>query len=168
MTLAIRFARTRDGHTALTCTRADGTTTWQHQRQGFFALHDLTHYAVETTLGLGSAFYGLLARGWNITDFGTPWPRGKIPADALDDAMLAESIVGMLDIERASGESMTADELNEWLVKKLAAQGMTLSRPVSDEELARIRSSFWDLRMRWAAVGPGEALELTFPVSVMA
>ena len=33
-------------------------------------LHDLIHYVVETTLGYREAFFGLLAAGWDIQDFG--------------------------------------------------------------------------------------------------
>lgn len=51
--LLIRITKNRDGSAALSCGRADGSVTWQRHRgpRGqFFALHDLTHYAVETTL----------------------------------------------------------------------------------------------------------------------
>ena len=62
--LVIRIKKKSDGSAALTCTRADGTVTWQRQdgQLGtFFPLHDLTHYAVERVLDLPRAFYGLLA-----------------------------------------------------------------------------------------------------------
>ncbi|MDX1547565.1 MAG: hypothetical protein R3247_11285, partial [Rhodothermales bacterium] len=54
--LLIRFSRKRDGSTVLRCERADGSVTWQRRTgptAAFFAAHDLGHYAVETTLGLG-------------------------------------------------------------------------------------------------------------------
>ena len=38
----------------LRCVRADGSATWQKQTDrhaAYFALHDLTHFAVETELG---------------------------------------------------------------------------------------------------------------------
>ena len=60
--LVIRIKKKTDGSAALSCTRADGSVTWQRQdgKLGlFFPLHDLTHYAVETTLGFSRAFYGL-------------------------------------------------------------------------------------------------------------
>ncbi|MDF2775439.1 MAG: hypothetical protein K0S86_4940, partial [Geminicoccaceae bacterium] len=71
--LRIRIKKNADGSAALTCIRADGSVTWQRQEgaQGrFFPRHDLTHFAVETTLGHRRGFYGLVAEGWNITDFG--------------------------------------------------------------------------------------------------
>src|SRR6476659_9963737 len=98
--LVVRLKKHADGTSSLACTRADGSTTWQKngdRTSTFFPLHDLTHFAVESTLRCKRGFYGLLAEGWNITDFGHPWPRGRIPADAEP----AEVIVGCLDRERA-------------------------------------------------------------------
>src|ERR1051325_8090044 len=110
--LIIRIKKNRDGTAALSCTRADGSTTWQKQNGAHarcFPRHDLTHYAVETVLGFRRGFYGLVAEGWDMSDFGSPWPRGKLPADAEP----AELIVGFLDVERASGVRATAEDFNE-------------------------------------------------------
>ena len=100
--IVIRIKKGTDGRTALSCTRADGTTTWQRQQGGqaaFFPKHDLTHYAVETALGLRQGFYGLVSAGWDFSDFGSPWPRGKLPPEA----NISEMIVGFFDLERSSG-----------------------------------------------------------------
>src|SRR5256885_9526625 len=59
--ITIRIKKNPDGRRSLSCTRADGTTTWQRQEGGqaaFFPRHDLTHYAVETVLAHRSGFYG--------------------------------------------------------------------------------------------------------------
>jgi hypothetical protein len=40
----------------------------QHRNAAFFALHDLTDFAVESTLGFRCGFYGLAAQGWEIED----------------------------------------------------------------------------------------------------
>lgn len=77
--LIIRIRKNADGSAILSCLRADGSVTWQRQtgtHGRFFPIHDLTHYAVETVLGHRRGFYGLVAEGWNVTDFGAPWPRG--------------------------------------------------------------------------------------------
>ena len=152
--LTIRIKKHRDGTAALTCTRADGSSTWQRQRgaqAAFFPRHDLTHYAVETTLGHRRGFYGLVAEGWDLGDFGAPWPRGRIPADAEP----AEQIVGFLDLERASGATWSAAELNEKLI------GFGDAR-VTDAQLVEIRARMRELFARWDAVPPGESLELPF------
>ena len=52
------------------CTRPDGSVVWQKQPKhgAHFALHDLTHFAVETTFQYNRGFYGLLAEGWDFDD----------------------------------------------------------------------------------------------------
>lgn len=158
--MLIRLLKKRDGTNVLSCVRADGTSTWQHQRGDFFAPHDLTHFAIETTLGLQHAFYGLLASGWDMTDFGAPWPRGPLPPDAL----WTEHLAGGFDVERASGVQTNADELNAWLVTAFANNGVVLHRAVTEEELARIRVTAQSLIAQWRAVARGKALELTFEI----
>jgi hypothetical protein len=159
--LVIRIKKSADGSGALAAVRADGSVTWQRQKptvSPFFALHDLTHYAVETELGLTHAFYGLLADGWNLTDFGKPWPRGPLPAQA----GIAELVVGFLDTERASGERMLAEEFNEHARVHCAQHGMPGPLRLTDDELLRIRARRAELFARWAAVPAGGTLELEF------
>src|SRR5688500_19207965 len=103
--LRIRMKRGRDGPNTLVCIRPDGSQTIQHDKTGgFFAVHDLTHYAVETVLGHRRGFYGLVAEGWDLGDFGAPWPRGRMPADTDP----SELLVGFMDTERATGYEMTS------------------------------------------------------------
>lgn len=162
--MRIRIKKGRDGSAALTCTRADGSTTWQRQEGAqarFFPRHDLTHYAVETELGHRRGFYGLVAEGWDVTDFGAPWPRGPIPSDAEP----AELIVGFLDAERAGGVTWTAEALNDELATHHAQHGpFARGAPLTDAQLARIRERMRELFAAWDATPPGEALELTFDV----
>jgi hypothetical protein len=159
--IVIRIKKDKDGRTALSCTRADGTTTWQRQDGGqarFFPRHDLTHYAVETVLGHRQGFYGLVAAGWDLSDFGTPWPRGRLPKDA----NLSEIIVGFFDRERASGDRSAAADLNDDLANFAGENGLPLPDAISDDDLARIRRRRAELFTLWDAVTPGDALELPF------
>lgn len=155
--LIIRLRKKRDGNAALSCERADGSITWQRQegtRAGFFPLHDLTHYAVETVLGHRRGFYGLVAEGWNLTDFGAPWPRGPIPADADP----SEFVVGFLDAERAGGVLWSAADLNESIERAHPGR----RGDVSEAQLARIRSLCAGLFHRWAELPADATLELRF------
>ncbi|HEX6048723.1 MAG TPA: hypothetical protein VFZ21_05635 [Gemmatimonadaceae bacterium] len=160
--LRIRIKKNADGSAALTCTRADGTVTWQRQEGvhgQFFPRHDLTHFAVETTLGHRRGFYGLVTEGWNLSDFGNPWPRGSIPADADP----SELIVGLLDVERASGERATAADFNDRIASYYREHAPGVHPPaLTDDELGRIRQRRAELFAAWDAVQPGRALELTF------
>ena len=160
--LTIALARRKDGAVVFTLRRTDGTTTWQ-KRAGptaeFFAVHDLTHYAVETELDFRRAFYGLVAEGWALADFGTPWPRGPLPLEALP----AEVIVGCFDAARAAGERLTADACNASAATYFATAGVASAVSVSDEDLDRVRARLSDLVWRWHALPPGETMELAWP-----
>jgi hypothetical protein len=159
--LTINLTRRADGAVVFLLRRADGTATWQ-KRTGataeFFAVHDLTHYAVETELGFDRAFYGLVAEGWGLPDFGTPWPRGPLPAGALP----AEVIVGCFDTARAAGEPLTVEACNASAAAYFATAGLPSPVSVTDEALDRVRVRLSELVWRWKALPPGATLELEF------
>ncbi|HET7190157.1 MAG TPA: hypothetical protein VFI52_18520 [Gemmatimonadaceae bacterium] len=160
--LTIHLARRTDGAVVFELRRADGTSTWQKRRgptADFFAIHDLTHYAVETILGFDRAFYGLVAEGWDLGDFGTPWPRGPLPPDALP----AEVIVGCFDTARASRIPLTADACNASASSYFANAGLSCPVSVTDEAMNRVKERLSELVWRWHALPPGEKLSLPFP-----
>lgn len=163
MALRIRLTKQTDGTVALTCRRADGTATWQRQAGAharFFPYHDLTHYAVETVLAHRHGFYGLVADGWDMTDFGSPWPRGPLPADAEP----TEWIVGLFDLERASGVTFAPEEFNARLAASLATTPMA-APSLDPAQLDAIRARRAALFAQWDAVVPGATLELPFPAT---
>lgn len=162
--LTIRIKKNTDGTSALSCTRADGSVTWQsnHGEVGrFFPRHDLTHYAVETLLKHRRGFYGLVSEGWDMTDFGTPWPRGPLPADADP----SELIVGFFDAERAGNVRWTAAELKEKVALYNETHHTDVVVDLTDDQLAQIRKRRAELFAMWDGVPPGEALELPFDVT---
>ena len=145
----------------LRCVRADGSVTWQKQESrhaAFFALHDLTHFAVESTLGFRRAFFGLVAEGWEIEETTGQQARGAIP----DEAKAVEYIVGSLDSERASGAVWSAEDFNQQAAIHAASAGQPEPRPLTDEELTRVRARRAELFAKWRAIAPGQALELRF------
>jgi hypothetical protein len=171
--LTIRLKQHPDGSASLTCVRRDGSSTWQRQRAGYglvFPPHDLTHYAVETTLGVRHGFYGLIADGWDITDFASPWPRGPIPFEAGE----VELIVGLFDSERLNmarwSEAEFRDHADRFIAARRATHGATpgLTRQLSGADLERVREARAALLGRWGALGPGEALELPFDRGALA
>lgn len=160
--LVIRIKKKHDGEAALTAIRADGSSTWQQQNGQtgqVFPLHDLTHYAVETTLGCRDAFFGLVARGWDISDFGSPWPKGRPPLQAV----LVELLVGYFDLERMTDAMTCAAEVNRRID---AAIGDGSFAPVTfridDDQVDEIHRVRAELFARWMALPVGEALELPF------
>ena len=160
--LVIQIKKKSDGSAALSCRRPDGSVTWQRQegQQGrFFPLHDLTHYAVETVLRHPRGFYGLVAEGWDLGDFGNPWPRGPMPVEAL----ASELLVGFLDHERGAGALWSAEDVNASAATHYAERGVSGAPVVTEEELNKVRDTRRELFARWAALPAGEALELPFP-----
>lgn len=160
--LTLKFRKKQDGAITFTCIRADGTATGQRAGD-FFLHHDLGHYVIETTLGLNSAFYGMVARGWDFDDFGSPWPRGKFPEDAAGDLALAEAMAGMLDYERF-GLQMTADEVNSSLADFLGQANLPMVRTITEADLNNIRQRHGELLQAWQETPIGGALELPFPL----
>jgi hypothetical protein len=158
--LRITITKKTDGSGVLHCTRADGSVTWQKQDRhaAFFALHDLTHFAVETTLNYRRAFFGLVAEGWEIEETTGKGVRRPIPEEAIE----VERLVGTLDSERASHAIWTADEFNEMLAIQTSDSSRDRTRRLSDDDLARIRKCRSELYQRWFAIEPGKQLELTF------
>jgi hypothetical protein len=150
-----------DGAVVQSCTRPDGSSTWQRLpagRSDFFPVHDLTHYAVETVLGHRLGFYGLLANGWGFTDFAAPWPRGRIPADADP----SELIVGFFDAQRCGVDDWPAAQFNQYAADFYASIGAPNPPTLTDDQLDRIRARLRELRAQWEALPPGAGLELRF------
>ncbi len=159
--LLIQIKKKTDGSASLSCRRADGSVTWQRQpgQQGrFFPLHDLTHYAVETVLGLRRGFYGLVSEGWDLDDFGPPYPRGPIPLEALG----AELTVGFLDRERAGGVEWSAEDFKYSAERYSAERGVPVPLQLTDQDLARVRHRRGELFAQWHALPSGATLELDF------
>ena len=148
--LRIEIVKQPDGTGVLRCTRQDGTVTWQKQNKhaAHFALHDLTHYSVETTLGYRRGFFGLIAQGWDVEDTTGKGARGALPLEAAE----VEQIVGLFDAERGAGTLWTPEEFSQFA-----------PRPLTAEQILGVRSARAGLFRKWAEVSPGQKLELTFP-----
>jgi hypothetical protein len=145
--LQIEISKRADGAGVLRCTREDGSVTWQKQAKhgAHFALHDLTHYAVETALGYRRGFFGLIAEGWEVEDTTGKGARGPLPAEALE----VERIVGLFDSERGSGMLWTAEDFNEYA-----------PRVLTDADVQKVRALRGELFRQWSAIVPGQKLEL--------
>jgi len=153
--LRIEITKRSDGGGVLRCVRPDGSYTWQRQDRHapHFALHDLTHFAVETTLGFRQGFFGLIAAGWDIEDTTGKGARGSLP----DEALEVERIVGLLDAERAGATIWPVDEFN-----------LRRGRHLIEEEIERVRARRAELFAQWSAVQPGGKIELNFDESLWA
>lgn len=148
MRVWVEITKRPDGAGVLRCVRDDGSVTWQKQERhaAFFALHDLTHFAVETTLAIRRGFFGLVAEGWEIDDTTGKGARGPIPPEA----GRAEQLVGFFDVERGGGTLWTPEEFNEF-----GAQ-------LTEEQIVAIRKRRSELFEEWSVVPVGGVLRLEF------
>jgi hypothetical protein len=157
----IRIVKRQDGGGVLRCIRQDGSETWQKQTSrhaAHFSLHDLTHFAVETSLGFRRGFFGLVAEGWDIEDTTGKGSRGALPPEAAE----VEHLVGALDTERAGGTLWTTQEFNQSARVSAGLAGRPAPRELSPEQLSRVRALRARLFEDWAAVAPGGWLELRY------
>jgi hypothetical protein len=148
--MLVQITKRADGGGVLRCVRGDGSVTWQKQGRHapFFALHDLTHFAVESVLGYRRGFFGLIAEGWDLEDTTGKSARGPLPAEAVE----VEHVVGLFDSERGSGVIWTVDEFNQFA-----------TRPLSQVEIAGIRARRSELFKQWFDLPPGATLDLVYP-----
>jgi hypothetical protein len=160
--MLIRFSKA-DGAPVLTCVRDDGSLTYAKSAHApFFGPHDLMHYAVESTLNLRDAFFGLIARGKSIAWFAEPGSAAKLPPEALH----TELMVNQFLLEASSGTACGAEEFNRALSASAAQaskEQQGLPRRVTDAELTRIRECFAELLGRYRALKSKECLELRLP-----
>ena len=157
--MRVQITKKADGSGVLRCVRADGSVTWQKQtdrQAAYFALHDLTHFAVETTLWLRRGFFGLIAEGWEMEETTGKGARGALPPEAVE----VEGIVGLFDAERGGGQIWTVDEFNEFAA-------MRSVRELSADEIVRVKKKRSELFQQWSAIEPGATLELPFEIAAV-
>jgi len=154
--MLIRFHKGRDVD-VLTCIRPDGSTTWNRLGPRSLPIaHDLIHYAVETTLGLRNAFFGLVAGGWDITTFAERGAARRLPPEAVQ----VEFLVGQLQAELLGPQSDEATFLAT-LRQSFTNAGVT-ALEITPEQLGQVRSRARELLDRWRALPVGESFELSF------
>ena len=155
--MIIRITKGRDGPNILTCIRENGTTTWA-KVQDYFPLHDITHFVVETTLGIPNAFYGLVRDNWDISDFAVKGAGKRLP----NEANLVEALVTRLQQQMMPGMELTVDEYNAEVLAVLEGIGNPARRDVSEEELLAMRALLRELLGKFRSLEAGQSLELNF------
>ena len=159
--LTFSLKRRNDREAVLVLTRENGTSSVGAigPADGYFPVHDLTHYVIESAFGFNEGFLGLVSSGWDIKDFEIRGASKIIPPEA----MLAESAAGELSRQEMMQQYSSAEDFT-WAVNLVMQNGGSSLRlpPCTDEKFAAMLSSLGDLRQRWAATPAGEALTLSF------
>jgi hypothetical protein len=177
--LILRFKKKADADCVLTFVRADGSHSSQPigAHSGFGPVHDLSHYVVESILGLSQGFLGLCAGGWTFEDFEVKGSTRRLPPEAI----VAEVTAGELSRFEMMGETPSLEEFN-WAVGEAAcgrkggnrmadaAAGQAIERwragvdlpVVTAAQFEDIRRALHWLWARWNETPVGGTLELTF------
>jgi hypothetical protein len=165
--MLIRMKKVGEG-VVMTCLREGHDAEIQRTgHSGFFALHDLLHYSVETTLGFDEAFLGLMASGWSFTNFTRHDEPRHRPVSA--QALIAEHMVGVLSLhlhdpawEDAELLELLTEEINQDLAAAMGGCGIPAPK-LAAADVATVFQTFDGLARRWAALPLGDHLELPFP-----
>ena len=117
--------------------------------------HDFAHYVVETTLGFKNAFFGLVAKGYNIPDFSEP--KAERPFEIPEEAIDTEPIVALLQADLLEDLGHSGDSGGIF-------QDYRASLPVdiTDEQLEVMRQELCALLRQWHDLQPGESMTLQF------
>jgi hypothetical protein len=155
--MEITFTKNSGKSHNISCKRTNGTVTWM-PNSSFFIIHDLCHYAMETKLGLRKAFYGMLAAGTDIRDFGLP--KEQRTFQLTEEAIFAEQMVNLLTIEYTQGQI----ENFVSMLSKICHSDNHLSKipEIKPEKLDEIRSSYDGLMNQWILLPEGKTMTLNF------
>jgi len=139
--------------------RDNGTTTWM-KADDFFVQHDLSHYAIEKTLGYATAFMGMLNNGMDIKDFENREKRLQLTITA--EACYAENMANLFLIEAVHDKF---DDFNAVLASSFANMQQPIKPPVlTNTEQDAIRQHLKALLENWKQLTPGQTMTLSFDI----
>lgn len=156
--MQIILSKFLDKPATISCIRDDGSVTWQNygKQGGFFPIHDLTHFIVETELGYTYAFFGMIAKGRDLNDFG--------PGDSATfhpEAVWAEMLAGLLTAVEGRGSSLNYGEITETLDSKAHDAGIP-PIALTEDQLLTIRKRIQEMADVWEKLPAGEKLVIPF------
>jgi hypothetical protein len=159
--LIFRIKKRIDANAVLVLVREDGSSTSGSigPPSGYGPVHDLAHYVVERTLGLSEGFLGLVASGWEITDFEVRGTAKRLPVEAI----LAEVAAGEMSRQAMMWQWSSAEDY-AWAVETTVRRSQpeyTLPA-ITHDTFEGMRVELLQLRQRWNELAPGETLELSF------
>ncbi|HVT86158.1 MAG TPA: hypothetical protein VHD35_13220 [Chitinophagaceae bacterium] len=139
--------------------RNDGSQTWM-QADDFFVMHDLSHYALEKTLGYSTAFMGMLNDGMDIKDFEDREKRRQIIVSK--EAAYSENMANLLLVEILQGNF---ENFNEVSGQVFETSWKNFPVPhLSDEEINSVRTFLRQLLKQWKELPAGETMILNFEI----
>ena len=154
--MILSLAKTDAGQVNLTFVRDDGSTT-SRTISDLFVVHELMHYAVESTLHIDKGMLGLIAAGREVHEFDAA-ARNWLPLEAHH----AEVIVAAFEAE-VFGSAIPSDFARN-VMAICQDVGVPMPDVISDELLGAIRAEFNALRAQWNSLPGGSVLELPYAI----
>lgn len=155
--MEISFTKNTAAEHSITYRRDDGSVTWMRASL-YFIRHDLSHYAIETTLGYRTAFMGMINAGMGIRDFEDR--KKRLSMHVTDEAWYAESMANIFMMELAQGR---VEDFNQVAAAAFAEMKLPVPPPrLTLAEGDEIRRRLQELITQWQQVPEKESLLLTF------
>jgi hypothetical protein len=159
--LTFRLKKNADAKAQLILVREDGTHTAGTigPTDGYGPVHDLTHFAIESTLGVDDGFLGLCASGWEISDFEVRGTPARLPAGAI----FAEVAAGELSRQLLTRQVTSLEDFL-WAIDLTFKQHPGgVDRPqITEEQFNTIHALIAEQWKRWRELEANGVLELTF------
>ena len=154
--MKVQFKKKRERH--IIAYQREGMNEQWIEADAFLVLHDLSHYAVEKTLGYQQAFWGLVKSGAHHRDFEQRETRKKLLVS--DEAWYAESLANLFLMERAQGIFDDFNKVLEETLQTTLPQIPPMS--LSAGQLSAIRTFYNDLVDQWKGLEEDGILTLVF------
>ncbi len=136
----------------------EGFEDYWIEADDFLVLHDLCHYAIESTLQYKNAFWGLIAKGINPSVFENKETRAAL--DLANEAWYAEHLANLLLIEFTQGKF---EDINAMFEQSLLQQNYRISIiQFSSIVVEEIRANLHTLIENWRSVKEDDNLSLNF------
>ncbi len=162
MNLKITVKKSIEKPSVLNIRRSDGSTTWSKLHKGM-ETHDLAHYAVEKILRFTNAFYSIIDKGFNISDFELPKdkrPKDLQPKHLHPEALITEHIVNFLEIEFLNS-GFNSNFIPD-LKQILEDNHLPFPEQLNSETLEIIRAQYHNLINQWMCLKNNEELSVVF------
>jgi hypothetical protein len=160
--LRVQLHKNTGKNVVLKCIRQDESITWSklHPNTEY---HDLAHIAIEETLRFKNAFFGMISKGINISDFELPEhqkPEALKGFHLPKESLVTEHLVNLLMVEHFNTTSPIdfLDQAQHILIENK----LPFPTALTEEKLAIIRKEYTQLITSWHAIEDGKYLEKTF------
>jgi hypothetical protein len=155
-TLVLRFTRVSPTRHRFEYRRPDGTGEAIEMETRSLIFHDLLHYAVESEVGLGGSFYGILGRIGGYEELSVAGG-----AALGGEIAVTERVVGALQ-GAMKDEAFDPDAFAEAMADYLDLYGERPPRWLTTAFIQAVQARMRQLVGRWKATPFGETMELTF------